>query len=158
MRRGLIALLVGLALIPACSDAASVDAATSTSMMIAPAGGLIVPECDDVELGACAAGFVLDDGIFYNLGCTAIRDSAVSDEMIGEGQLEGETVTVNTLDEIPGTVMVAVSLSGGLCAEGDRVLSDWSMAFPQGVDNEALLEAVCAVGEMTATQREANDC
>lgn len=158
MSKGLMALVVGAALLPACSGVASVDATTSTSTVIAPDGGLIVPECDDVELGACAAGFVLDDGVFYNLGCGAVRDSAVSDEVIGEGEIEGEMVTVNTLDGMPRTLMVAVSLPGGLCAEGDRVLSDWSMAFPQGVDNEALVEAVCAVGEMTATQREVNDC
>jgi hypothetical protein len=162
--------------VSACSDAApnaggspssslptpeappSMDATTTTSLPAAPAGGLVVPECDDVEVGLCVAGFVLDDGLFYNLSCSAVRDSAVSDEVIGEGEFEGEMVVVYTLETVPRTVMIAVSLPGGLCAEGDQVLSDWSMAFPQGADSTALMEAVCDAGEFSAAQSEANDC
>lgn len=117
-----------------------------------------MPECNDVELGACVAGFVLDDGIFYNLSCSAVRESAVSDEVIGEGEFEGEMVVVHTLETVPRSVMIAVSLPGGICAEGDQVLSDWSMAFPQGADPESLTEAICDAGELSAAQSEANDC
>jgi hypothetical protein len=163
------------AILSACSNAASDSKASlpsdtvtieappsmdtpTTTLPAAPHGGLVVPECDDVELGSCAAGFVLDGGIFYDLGCAAIRNSAVSDEVIGRDELESETVTINTIEEVSSTVMVAVSLPGGLCAESDRALSDWSMAFPQGADGETLLQAICAVGELSPTQREANDC
>jgi hypothetical protein len=54
--------------------------------------------------------------------------------------------------------MIAVGLPGGLCAEGDQVLSEWSMAFPQGADPESPMEAICDAGELSAAQREANDC
>ena len=176
MSRGLISLLSLAVIVSACSDSdsnsdasvasspaatdapSSADATTTTSMPSTPTGGLVVPECNDVEFGSCVAGFVLDDGLFYSLSCSAVRNSAVSDEVIGEGDFEGRMVTVHTLREIPRTVMVAVSLPGGVCAEGDRVLSEWSMAFPQGAENGALIEAVCTAGELSAAQREANDC
>lgn len=89
-----------------------------------PTGGLVVPPCDDTA--ACASGFFLDDGVFYAVGRTAIRDAAVSNEVIGIGEFEGETVTVNVLQDVPRDVMVAISLSGGLCNEGDEAVSRWS--------------------------------
>lgn len=176
MRRGLTTVLLVGVVLSACSDAAPnaaasptsslattetslpLDTSSTTSLPAAPTGGLFVPECNDVDLGVCAAGFVLDDGMFYNLSCSAVRDSAVSEEVIGEGEFEGEMVVVHTLETVPRSVMIAVSLPGGLCAEGDQVLSDWSMAFPQGANQESLTEAICDVGELSAAQREANGC
>lgn len=121
-----------------------------------PTGGLVVPECDDTS--ACAAGFVLDDGVFYAVGCTAIRDSAVSDEVIGGGEFEGQTITVNLLEGVPRDVMVAVSMPGGLCKEGDEAVSQWSMVFPTGGDQGAVTQAICDVGEMSDADRRANGC
>lgn len=115
-----------------------------------------MPGCDDTA--ACAAGFVLDDGVFYHLDCGAVRNSAVSDEVIGTGEFEGQTVTVNTVEGVPRSVMVAVSLPGGLCAEGDEPATDWTMAFPEGADTDVLQGAFCEVGELSAAQRQANGC
>lgn len=128
---------------------------TSTSASIVPSGGLVVPECADT--GMCAAGFVLDDGVFYNIDCSAIRESAVSDEVIGEGDIDVYEVSVNLLVDVPRSVLVAVSQGGGFCGF-DEFSSEWVAAFPDGVDNPALLEAICDVGELSAAQREANGC
>ncbi len=121
-----------------------------------PTGGLVIPPCNDTA--ACASGFLLDDGVFYAVGCTAIRDSAVSDEVIGRGEFEGKTVTVNVLQDVPRDLMVAVSLPGGLCKEGDEAVSDWSMVFPTGGDQNAVSKAVCDVRELSAEERQVNGC
>jgi hypothetical protein len=121
-----------------------------------PTGGMVVPPCDDTA--ACASGFLLDDGVFYAVGCTAIRDAAVSDEVIGSGEFEGEMVTVNVLHDVSRDVMVAISLPGGLCNEGDEAVSQWSMVFPTGGDQDAVTQAICEVGELSAAERQANGC
>ena len=161
MRRVSSFLLAAAAILSACSDVASepdpsVPMATMATLPPAPTGGLVVPECNDT--GMCAAGFVLDDGVFYNLDCGAVRSSAVSDEVIGSGEFEGQIVSVNTVEGVSRNVMVAVSLPGGLCAEGDEAVTGWSMAFPQGADQDAVLEAACEFGELSAAQRRANGC
>lgn len=77
---------------------------------------------------------------------------------LDSGEFEGETVTVNLLDGVPRDVMVAVSLPGGLCKEGDEAVSDWSMVFPTGGDQDAVSKAVCEVGELSAAERQVNGC
>lgn len=134
----------------------SLPMATVATLPLPPTGGLVVPGCDDTA--ACASGFVLDDGVFYNLDCGAVRNSAVSDEVIGSGEFEGQIVSVNLVEGVSRSVMVAVSLPGGLCAEGDEAVTDWTMAFPQGADQDAVLEAACEVGELSTAQRLANGC
>lgn len=129
---------------------------TSTTVPVASPGELVVPDCDDT--GLCAAGFVLDDGIFYGLSCRAVRDAEVSDEVLGRGQLEGEEVTVNAVEGIDRDVMVAVSLPGGLCHDGAEALSGWSVAFPSTVDDAVARETLCQVGELTEAQRVADGC
>ncbi|HZD23736.1 MAG TPA: hypothetical protein VE569_10105 [Acidimicrobiia bacterium] len=127
----------------------------------APPGGLLVPECDDVNgAAACAEGFVLDNGVFYALDCAAIDESAVTHHVLGAGEFEGESVTVNEIADVDRSLMVAVSLPGGLCTGGpnEQPLSAWTMAFPMGADNEALLQAVCSVGVLTDAQKDANGC
>jgi len=47
--------------------------ATAKTVLSVAAGGLVVPDCNDTA--SCAAGFILDDGVFYNLGCRAVRDA-----------------------------------------------------------------------------------
>lgn len=108
----------------------------------------------------CALGFVLDDGIFYNLDCAAIKDWVVTDRVLGRGDFEGEAVTVNEIEGVERSLMVAVSLPGGLCTgePDEQPLSDWTMAFPAGADNPALLQAICSIGELTDAQRDANGC
>jgi hypothetical protein len=69
--------------------------------------------------------------MFYNLSCNAVRDSSVSEEMIGEADFEGKMVLVHKLENGPSVRDDAVSLPGGLYAEGDQFLSESSMEFPQ---------------------------
>lgn len=118
----------------------------------------MVPECRDS--GSCAAGFVLDDQVFYHLGCLAVRNTAVSDEVLGQGEIDGQPVTASAVESQPRSLMVAVSLPGGVCSETDpdTPLSDWTMAFPDGADNAAVRQAICEAGELSAVQREANGC
>ena len=121
------------------------------------------PPCDDE--GACEAGFLLD-GAFISLDCTPIKESAVTTEVIAAGRVEGEDVTVNAIEGVDPSVMMAISLPGGGCTDGedpDERFSAWSLAipsatFPDRVDHERLLEAVCRVGDLSARQREANEC
>jgi hypothetical protein len=129
---------------------------TSSTLTRADPGGLVVPDCDDSA--SCPAGFVLGDGVFYNLGCRAVREADVTSEVLGRGRLDDESVTVNAIEGIDRSVMVAVSLPGGLCEEGDQALSHWTGAFPPSVDDEALQEANCSVGELTEVQRIADGC
>jgi hypothetical protein len=129
---------------------------TATTVPIVAAGGLVVPDCNDTA--SCAAGFILDNGVFYNLGCRAVRDAQVTAEVLGRGQLDGESVTVNAIEGIDRAVMVAVSLPGGLCEEGDQPLSKWTGAFASTIDDDVLREANCSVGELTEAQRVADDC
>jgi hypothetical protein len=176
-RRSLLLMLAVVVFAYACTDAGSEgdpaftastsDQATSvqttgvqtaTTMLAAQPGGLVVPECDDEAM--CQLGFVLDNGVFYGLECTAVADSVVTDQVLGRGELEGEVVTVNIIEGVAPTLMVAVSLPGGLCTgePGEQPMSDWSMAFPEGTDNQALLTAICEVGELSPAQVEANGC
>ncbi len=120
-------------------------------------GELVVPECNDG--GSCVAGFVLDD-VFYALSCAAIREISVTDEVIGEGDIYGDSVTVNRIAGVEDSVIVAVSVPGGYCSEEDpdQRLTDWSMAFPEDADQEALSAAICVVGDLSAAQRLADRC
>lgn len=115
------------------------------------------PECDDTR--ACAGGFLLDRK-YFQIGCTAIRESAVTTEVIGEGILYGQEISVNVIAGVDAGIMVAVSRPGGDCSENDpdEHSSAWSMAFPAAVGNRELSEAICAAGEMSASQRLANRC
>lgn len=92
MRTRLVSAVVAAAVLAACSSAPSdsatslasdsttrtsvIDLRTTTTLPVVPASGLVVPECDDDAM--CALGFVLDDGIFYNLDCAAIEDALVT--------------------------------------------------------------------------------
>lgn len=174
MRSGIVSALVAAAFLSACTTAASdpgtplsSDATTglastvvptTATLPIAATGGLVVPECDDEAM--CALGFVLDDGIFYNLDCAAISDPFVTDEILGQGQLEDQSVTVKRIDGVDRSLIVAVSLPGGLCTgESDEApRSNWTAAFPEGADCDALLAAICRVGELSDAQGEANGC
>lgn len=104
-------------------------------------------------------GFILDDGDYYAWGCTAIQNSAVTGEVLGEGGLYGEWVTVNLIQGVDDRALVAVSTDGG-CDLGadDEPLSDWTMAFSLKADGDWVLKALCRVGELTAAERDANGC
>lgn len=69
-------------------------------------------------------------------------------------------MTVNAIDGVDRSLIVAVSLPGGLCTgEPDEdARSNRTAAFPIGADNRALLAAICRVGDLSDAQREANGC
>lgn len=136
------------------TDPSQSSSPSTSTIPPVPTGGVVVPECDDEA--ACAAGFFLDDGIFYHLDCVVVAEEAVSEEVKGSGHLYGEGVSVNLVNETSRDVVVAVSKGGGFCS--DEPTSDWVIAYPEGVDNAALLEVLCEVGELSAAQRLANDC
>lgn len=136
------------------TDTTQSTSSPAATIPLVPTGGIVVPECDDEA--ACAAGFFLDDGIFYNLDCVVVGSRAVSEDVIGSGDLYGEDVSVNLVNETSRDFMVAVSNGGGFCS--DEPTADWVIAYPEGVDNPSLLEVVCEIGELSAEQREANGC
>lgn len=111
------------------------------------------PECDDT--GACAAGFMVAD-TFYSLSCGAVRPEVVTLEVLAEGVSHGDDVEVRRIESVDPDVLVAVSIDGGRCSEGEPVLSPWSMAFPGESPEGAVREAIChaAVDE----HRARNDC
>ena len=145
-------LLVVVALL--CATACTTQSTPITTLV--PEGGLLTPDCADT--GACIVGFILDNGLFYNLDCAAVKDSAVTDTVIGRGELQDQEVIVKLIEGVARSVMVAVSLPGGLCQEDSVALSGWSMAFPETTAIADILESICRVGELTDDQRIANGC
>ena len=107
----------------------------------------------------CPIAFVLN-GVFYSVGCTAIRDSAVTEDVIGSGDFHGEAVTVNRIAGVDDEVMVALSIPGGDCSDidPDERRTPWSMAFGDYDDLAAITAVVCDVGELSAAQRLADGC
>ena len=107
----------------------------------------------------CAAGFNLN-GAFYALSCVGLRDSVVADEEVGRGNLYGEEVTANRVEGYPPTLIVAVSIEGGMCSEEDpdQGPTAWSMAFSGDTKQTPVVGAVCEVGELSAAQWLANGC
>lgn len=117
-----------------------------------------VPVCNDTGGGSavCAAGFVIDDR-FYALSCGAVRPDVVSDEVLAVGDYSGRATEVRRIKDVDPGLIVAVLRDGGMCAEGDVVLSPWSMAFPAGAhEDPAMNEAVCRV--FVEQHRERNHC
>ena len=135
------------------------EAVLGSTQSTTPAGPgeLVVPECNDEAM--CPEAFIID-GLFYSVGCTAIRDSAVSDYVIGSGDLHGEPATVHRITGVDETVMVALSFPSGSCSENDpnERHTSWSMAFADGADQADISAAVCDVGELSPAQRLADGC
>lgn len=159
-RRWILLIVLSLLLNVSCTTQSSPSTTQSgppgTSVPVVLPGELVVPDCDGAAL--CAGGFFLDDGVFYYLDCSAIKDSAVTDTVIGRGELYDEEVTANEIEGVPRTVMVAVSLPGGLCQDDSEALSEWRMAFPSTADITVVQETMCRVGELTEGQIAANRC
>jgi len=136
---------------------------------VSSTGTTMGPISDDVpvlelaereEGGLCAFFFELD-GVSYSLSCAAIRDEAVTDQVIGAGTPYGDQLTVNLIDGVDPAVMVAISLPGGYCDENapdDEVHTSWSMMFPDGANQQDLEAAVCSVGAFAPLLAEVNGC
>jgi hypothetical protein len=89
--------------------------------------------------------FILDTGIRYNMSCSHVRPSAVSDEVLGAGNYFGQ-VSVNAVEGFSPDIVVAVSGPGqGLCDNlGEGV---WWLAFVPGAPIKAINEAFCTFTE-----------
>jgi len=161
-QHGISLKLLGFVVVVACSDASPTttgvaQSPTETTAATPATGELVEPEC--VEGGLCAAGFNLN-GAFYALSCVGLRDSAVTGEEVGRGNVYGEDVTANRVEGYPPTLIVAVSIDGGMCSEEDpnQRPTAWSMAFSEDIEQAPVLGAVCEVGELSEAQWLANGC
>ena len=69
-------------------------------------------------------------------------------------------MSVNIIDGVDASVMVAINVPGGECSKNDpdQRRSAWSMAFPDGASEQQLRAAICAVGDLSAAQRLADGC
>lgn len=93
-----------------------------------------------MAIGSCAAGFFVD-GTFHSLSCGPVRPELISDEVVARG----DGLEVRRINDVDPAVMVAISIKGGECADGDTALSPWSMAFPGDGTEPELHDAICNV-------------
>ena len=115
-------------------------------------------ECRDTvgASAACAAGFTMD-GLFYGISCGAVRADAVSDTVVAIGTYSGIATEVRQIRDVDPTLLLAIRRDGGVCGDGDRVLSPWSMLFPgDSTKRPEIRDAVCAA--TVEQHRERNQC
>jgi hypothetical protein len=123
-------------------------------MLRATADGILLPECDDG--GVCSDMFILDTGVRYEMLCTTVRASAVGGDVLGRGAFYGQ-VTVNAIDSFPADIVVAVSGPGQeLCSEPPDGV--WWLGYSLGAPLEIIEKAICTVGELSDSERQAQDC
>ena len=97
----------------------------------------------------------------YNVSCAAVSADAVTDDVLGTGELLDDPAEARAIAGVAVDVAVAVNRPGGDCLEGDPlggVLSDWSFAFAAGAGSTAAQQATCTAGAITPTQELANRC
>ena len=138
-----------LVLLGGCGGDERESSADASSDTDAPAEADDVPrfigpgECDDNA--SCAAGFTLD-GTFYAISCGPIRPDVVTDDVLARGVYAGRTTEVRRIDGVDPHRLAAIQLDGGACGEGDAVLSEWSMVFPEGSGEPSeTRDAICRV-------------
>lgn len=149
-RAALIGMLVMALLAGACGahstrpgPAQTPEHGATTDVVGAPDGVPSIvtpPDCDDT--GSCAAGFTVAN-TFYTRSCGAVRPEVVTEEVLAKGDVNGDDVEVRAIESVDSDVLVAVSIEGGRCSEGEGVLSPWSMAFPEESDDDERGEAIC---------------
>ena len=106
----------------------------------------------------CPAGFDLDE-VFYGMGCTAVAPQFVSDVSLGSPvTTNGVAADVREVEGVPTDVLVAVEAPID-CGTAIRVNGEaWVAAFPLDSPKAEAGEAICRVGDLSASQRAANDC
>jgi len=85
------------------------------------------------------------DGVVYFISCTGVSPSSLSDPLGTTEYLDGD-VAIRLLAGVNVANAIAVEVSGGACAPGERQLSDWSIAIAQGVDDELASQIACDSG------------
>jgi len=149
-RASVPALMVAiLVLLGGCDGDERESSADASSDTDAPAEADDIPrftgpgECDDTP--SCAAGFTLD-GTFYAISCGPIRPDVVTDDVLARGVYAGRTTEVRRIDGVDPHRLAAILLDGGACGEGDAVLSEWSMVFPEVSGEPSVTrDAICRV-------------
>lgn len=94
---------------------------------------------------ALTAASVVVDGTAYNISCTAISPSNLSDPL-GQASYLGDDVAIRTLAGINVDNAIAIEVDGGACGPGEQQLSDWSLAIAQGVQSDLAQQIACESG------------
>lgn len=97
--------------------------------------------CRDED--ACAEGFLVGE-TFHAVSCGAVRPELVTDEVVARGTWAGEIRQVRVIGGVDPDVLLAIDMPGGECADGDVVLSGFSMVIVGRYDPARAQEATCA--------------
>ncbi len=95
------------------------------------------------------------DGTFYAHSCAGVRETAVSDEVLGSGEINGQRLQANGIDGVGADRVVAVNLPAARCERRGRDEGDsgWSLANADGTRLSSLKVLLCDVGEGWTAQR-----
>jgi hypothetical protein len=119
---------------------------------------IIDPPCDDNAEdhdAACPEGFYVGE-TFHALSCGAVRPELVTDEVVATGTWAGDVREVRVIAGVDPTVLLAIDIPGGECADGDLAISDFSMVFVGRYDPSKAQEAICTAAVEEHLQR--NSC
>ena len=107
---------------------------------------IINPPCEDNDEdhdAACAEGFLVGE-TFHAVSCGAVRPELVTDEVVARGAWAGDVREVRVIAGVDPDVLLAIDVPGGECADGEVVLSDFSMVIVGRYDPASAEEAICA--------------
>jgi hypothetical protein len=96
--------------------------------------------CRDED--ACAEGFLVGE-TFHAVSCGAVRPELVTDEIVARGTWAGDVREVRVIGGVDPDVLLAIDMPGGECADGEVVLSDFSMVIVGRYDPSRAQEAIC---------------
>lgn len=81
---------------------------------------------------------------FHAVSCGAVRPELVTDEVVARGAWAGDVREVRVIAGVDPDVLLAIDVLGGECADGEVVLSDFSMVIVGRYDPASAEEAICA--------------
>jgi hypothetical protein len=96
--------------------------------------------CRDED--ACAEGFLVGDDL-HAVSCGAVRPELVTDEVVARGTWAGDVREVRVIGGVDPDVLLAIDMPAGECADGEVVLSDFSMVIVGRYDPSRAQEAIC---------------
>lgn len=136
-----IVVIAALVLAGCGSDEGGESATTATTT--AQAAGSTTAETQSQS--GLSVATVEVDGVVYNLSCTAVSPSSLSDPLGTTSYLDGD-VSARLLAGVNVANAIAIEVPGGACGPGDRQLSDWSLAIAQGLDTTLASQIACDSG------------
>lgn len=126
----------------ACGSADELeDSATTTTAQALESTAVGVQEDD----GGLTTASVDVDGITYLVSCVAISPSNLSNPL-GQASYLGTDVSIRALAGVNLDNAIAIELEGGACSAGEQTLSDWSLAFAQGLERDTAQQIACDSG------------